>query len=360
MSLAHLCARLARAPGLTADHVQALAREAVDPTRLCAPGVVARVPLPEPVRTYLTAPEPPGVCADVQWCESHGAQLVLCLDAAYPPQLAATRGAPPVLYVQGDVAALRRPQLAVVGSRRPTPAGRRIGREFATALARAGLVITSGMAWGIDAAGHEGALEADGTTIAVFGCGLAHRYPRENSALAERILQRGALVSEFPPWEAPRRQNFPRRNRVISGLSLGTLVVEAAAESGSLITAHLAVDQGREVFAVPGSVRNPLSRGCHQLIREGAHLVETPAQVLAEIAFHQTNQQIMQNPQVPALDKEYEMLLDALGFEPVTFDTLAARSGMSGESIASMLLILELQGRVAPYPGGRYGRIDSD
>jgi len=360
MSLAHLCAYLARAPGLTAEHVQALAREATDPARLCAPGAIARVCLPEAVRTYLGAPESPAVRADVRWCESHGVHPLLCLDAAYPPQLAATRGAPPVLYVQGDVAALRRPQLAVVGSRRPTPAGRRIGREFAAALARAGLVITSGMACGIDAAGHEGALEADGATIAVLGCGLAHRYPRENAGLAERIVRRGALVSEFPPWVAPRRQNFPRRNRVISGLSLGTLVVEAAAGSGSLITANFAADQGREVFAVPGSIHNPLSRGCHQLIRGGAHLVETPAQVLAEIQFHQEHQLIMQKPQASALDKEYEMLLDALGFEPVTFDTLAARSGLSGESIASMLLILELQGRVAPYPGGRYGRIDSD
>jgi DNA processing protein len=293
MSLAHLCARLARTPGLTAEHVQTLARAAGDPAHLCAPEVIARVSLPAPARTFLAAPAPPAVCADVQWCESNGAQLVLCLDTAYPPQLAATPGAPPVLYVQGDVAALRRPQLAVVGSRRPTPAGRRIGHEFAAALAGAGLVITSGMALGIDTAGHEGALEAGGTTIAVFGCGLAHRYPRENSALAERILRRGALVSEFPPWEAPRRQNFPRRNRVISGLSRGTLVVEAATGSGSLITARFAADQGREVFAIPGSVHNALSRGCHQLIREGAHLVETPAQVLAEISFRQENQLIM-------------------------------------------------------------------
>jgi DNA processing protein len=190
-------------------------------------------------------------------------------------------------------------------------------------------------------------------------------YPAENAGLAERVRAAGALVSEFPPWAAPRPPCFPQRNRVISGLALGTVVVEAARNSGSLITAQRAGEQGREVFAVPGSIRSPLSWGCHKLIRDGAHLATSPAEVLAGLEFNKQYQilatdagggQDSASGGAP-LDKEYEMLLDALGFEPATIDTLVARSGLSGESIASMLLILELEGRIAPYPGGLYGRI---
>ena len=191
----------------------------------------------------------------------------------------------------------------------------------------------------------------------MLGTGLDRTYPAENAGLARRIAASGALASEFPPGTGARRQNFPRRNRVISGLALGTLVVEAAPGSGSLITAQRALEQGREVFAVPGSIRSPLSAGCHRLIRDGAHLVEGPADVLTQLGFRQSHQILTDSPNGGALDKEYEMLLDALGFEPAAIDTLVARSGLSGESIASMLLILELEGRVAPYPGGLYGRI---
>ncbi len=359
MSSVWVYARLARSPGLTAEHVRLLAAAAGGPEHWCDPSVLARVELPAGVRHALAHPDRAVLDADVRWCETHGACAVPCTDETYPLQLAAIRGAPPVLFVQGDLAALRRPQIALVGSRRPTPAGRRTAYAFAAQLARSELVVTSGLASGIDAAGHEGALAAGGMTIAVLGCGLAHVYPAQNAALAERIRRGGALVSEFAPLTRPRRHHFPQRNRVISGLALGTLVVEAARDSGSLITARWAADQGREVFAVPGAIGNPLSRGCHRLIREGAHLVESPGQILEEMSINPINQLLMQNRPVPALDKEYEMLLDALGFEPVTLDTLAARSGFSGESIASMLLILELQGRVAPYPGGRFGRIDS-
>jgi DNA processing protein len=190
-------------------------------------------------------------------------------------------------------------------------------------------------------------------------------YPAENLGLAARIRAAGALVSEFPPGAAPRPPCFPQRNRVISGLALGTVVIEAARGSGSLITAERALDQGREVFAVPGSIRSPLSWGCHKLIRDGAHLAASPADVLAGLEFHKQYQRLVLDAvdgQDDAgggtpLDKEYEMLLDALGFEPATVDALVARSGFSGESIASMLLILELEGRIAPYPGGLYGRI---
>ena len=355
--------RLAHAPGLTAEHVRALAAEAGgDPDRLCDPTIIARTDLPAAARRYLAGPGRTAPRADLDWCAASGAHVLLCIDAAYPFQLAATRGAPPVLYVLGDLQALRSPQLAMVGSRSPTPAGRGIALEFATSLARSGLTITSGLAVGIDAVSHEGALGAPGTTVAVLGSGLDRIYPAENAGLARRICASGALVSEFPPGTRPQRQNFPRRNRIISGLSLGTLVVEAASDSGSLITARCAGEQGREVFAIPGPIRSPLSRGCHGLIRDGAHLVETPAEILSELDFSLQNHSLIPDPPGPSaaagLDKDYEMLLDALGFEPVTLDTLVARSGLSGESIASMLLILELQGSVAPYPGGRYGRLN--
>lgn len=364
MSKVSVAARLARVPGLTAEHVRSLALEAGgDPERLCDPAIVARVDLPPAARRSLASPDRAALRADLDWCAASGAHALLCIDDAYPFQLAATQGAPPVLYVLGSVQALKAPQLAMVGARSPTPAGRSIAREFAAALAGCGLTITSGLAVGIDAASHQGALEA-GATIAVLGSGLDRIYPPQNACLATRIRGAGALVSEYPPGTPPARQNFPRRNRIISGLALGTLVVEAAADSGSLITAHWAGEQGREVLAIPGPIRSPLSRGCHRLIRDGAHLVETPAEVLPEINFSLQNQSLIMSsqgsPAAAPLDKEYEMLLDALGFEPVTLDTLVARSGLSAESIASMLLILELQGRVAPYPGGRYGRLAID
>ncbi|HEV2442772.1 MAG TPA: DNA-processing protein DprA, partial [Steroidobacteraceae bacterium] len=298
-----------------------------------------------------------------------GARLVLWGDANYPQPLAAIANAPAALYLLGDMEALKAPQLAMVGARSASPQGRAIARELAAALTQLGLTITSGLAAGIDAASHEGALAAGGRTVAVLGTGLDRIYPAANAGLARRIGACGALVSEFPPRTAPRPQNFPQRNRVLSGLALGTLVVEAAQRSGSLITAQRAAEQGREVFAVPGSIRSPLSRGCHRLIRDGAHLVEEPADVLAALQFNHSFQRLGlhvagglgadgQSPDGGTpLDKEYEMLLDALGFEPATIDTLVARSGLSGESIASMLLILELEGRIAPYPGGLYGRL---
>jgi len=195
----------------------------------------------------------------------------------------------------------------------------------------------------------------------VCGTGLDRVYPQQHEGLAARIRVRGALVSEFPPRTAPLRQHFPRRNRIISGLALGTLVVEAARHSGSLITARLAGESGREVFAIPGSIHSPLSRGCHQLLRDGAKLVEEAADVLAELRISVPKETLTTAPghlpRQPVLDKEYEMLLDALGFEPATIDVLVARTHLAPESVASMLLILELQGRVAALPGGRYGRL---
>jgi DNA processing protein len=370
MSIATVGAKLVRSPGITGDHVQALAAAAQgDLERLCEPEIIARVRLPPAAQEFLQKPDQRALEVDLEWLQASGARLVLWGEPQYPQQLAAIPGAPAALYVLGDLGVLSTPQLALVGARAASPLGRAIAREFAEALALAGLTITSGLAAGIDAAGHEGALAAGGRTVAVAGTGLDRVYPREHAALAARIRAGGALVSEFPPGMGPQRQNFPRRNRVISGLALGTLVVEAADRSGSIITAGCAAEQGREVFAVPGSIRSPLTRGCHRLIRDGAHLVEGPADVLAELGYLHLfqslgviSQGLPESGAAPSgdgapLDKEYEMLLDALDFEPATIDTLMARSGLSGESIASMLLILELEGRIAPFPGGLYGRL---
>ena len=365
MEAIKLRAMLARASGLTADHVRALFALTGAESSLCdSPQLLREVRVPPAARSYLASPDESALSADLRWIESSGVTLMSCLDAAYPTLLAQTPGAPPVLYVLGSIEALGSIQLAMVGSRNPTAAGRRNAHDFAAALARVGLTITSGLAVGVDAASHLGALDVEGVTLAVLGTGLDTVYPAANASLAARIRTRGALISEFPPRTGPAACNFPRRNRIISGLSRGTLVVEATCRSGSLITARFAAEQGREVFAIPGSIHSPQSRGCHKLIREGAKLVENLADVLSELQIPLPKQGVSSSIHLPAtlppLDKEYEMLLDALGFEPATLDELIERTGLSSESVASMLLILELDGCVAALPGGRYDRITND
>ena len=353
----------ARAPGMDARAFAALSAASPDLELLEHPERAALAPLGLSTRAiqWLTLPDAERIDADLRWLDSAGATLLAVTHAAYPPLLRETPDAPALLYVRGDITALAEPQLAMVGSRNPTAGGRATARDFAARFARAGLSITSGLALGIDAACHEGALAAQGPTIAVLGCGLDEIYPPENRALAERITGSGALISEFPPGTPPIPQNFPQRNRIIAGISHGTLVVEAAQRSGSLITARLAGVAGREVFAIPGSIDNPLTRGCHELIRQGAKLVERAEDVLSELQISLTTQLLaapsdaMKNP--PPLDKAYKILLDALAFEPASVDSLIERTGMNSESIASMLLILELDGHVAPHPGGRYSRM---
>jgi len=329
------------------------------PARLQSLGLSAAASL------WLHAPDPELIDADRAWVARDHIELIDTFNPAYPPLLAQIPTAPALLYVQGEVASLRAPQLAVVGARRPTLGARQTAARFAHCLSRAGLIITSGLALGVDAASHEGALAAGGRTVAVLGTGLDQIYPREHRALAARIAAQGALVSEFPRGTAPLRANFPRRNRIISALCLGTLVVEAAHHSGSLITARLAAQQGREVFAIPGSIHNPLARGCHALIRSGAKLVESVEDIFEEIEFYFAKQDDMwdvgqaESPIVglAPLDKGYEILLDALGFEPASVDSLVDRTGLSSQSIVSMLLILELQGAVGVHGGGRYIRL---
>ena len=360
-------ALLARTPSLKAEHLQALvaATGSLEAAACIGEHGVPGVHLPPASRMFLAAPDEAAIDADIEWIEANNARLIPCTSPDYPELLARTSRAPATLYVLGDASVLHTPQLAIVGSRSPTASGRATACDFAEFFSRAGITITSGLALGIDAASHEGALKARGVTIAVCGTGLDRVYPRRNATLAARIRERGALVSEFPPRTGPLAPHFPQRNRIISGLSFGTLVVEAARASGSLITAQHALEQGREVFAIPGSIHNPLSRGCHKLIRDGAKLVESAADVLSEVLnFLQPQALAKTQPcphrpgdSAPALDKEYEILLDALGFEPAGIDALVARTGLPSESVASMLLILELQGHVKPHAGGRFGRM---
>ncbi len=357
----------ARAPGLDANAFTALVAASPDLELLERPrsAELARLGLTTPAIQWLMCPDEARIAADLRWLAESCCTLLPCTADAYPPLLRLSPDAPPVLYVRGRVEVLHEPQLAMVGSRNPSAGGRATARQFAAHFARLGLCITSGLALGIDAACHEGALGAEGTTVAVLGHGLDELYPREHQHLAERVAAAGALVSEFPPGTPPLTYHFPRRNRIIAGLSHGTLVVEAAANSGSLITARLAGTAGREVFAIPGSIYNPLTRGCHELIRQGAKLVERPEDVLVELKISFATQLLAapatstsdSSRAAGALDKEYKILLDALAFEPVSVDSLIERTGMNSESIASMLLILELDGHVAPHPGGRYSRM---
>jgi DNA processing protein len=308
--------------------------------------------------------DPAAIERDLRWLEAPGRSLIAVNDPRYPAQLAAVPGCPPALFVEGDPALISRPQVAIVGSRAATAAGRETAFDFAARLAVQGFAITSGLAAGIDAAAHRGALEAGGVTIAVCGTGLDRVYPPEHRELAGRIAASGVLVSEFPTGTPPHARNFPRRNRLMSGLSLGVLVIEAAARSGSLITARLAGEQGREVMALPGSIHNPLARGCHRLIKDGAALIETVDDVLAALglsglagcakpAAEMCNSAEFSNG---VLDSDAEMLLNALGFEPADLDRLVERTGLAAQSVISKLQLLELEGRVESLAGGRYSR----
>jgi DNA processing protein len=355
-------ALLARVPGMTAAELAALLAAADgELERAARPALWRRTDLPPERRASLAAIDPAEISADLDWLAAAGVSVLLATDADYPQLLRAIPDAPAALYVRGDRAALATPQLAMIGSRSPTPAGRASAREFAAYFAGVGLTVTSGFARGIDAASHAGALAAGGLTIAVCGTGLDRLYPQEHATLAARICAHGALLSEVPPRTEPQRAHFLRRNRIIAGLAHGTLVVEAARNSVALMTARLAADCGREVFALPGSIHNPLARGCHQLIKSGAQLVEDGTDVLRELQNLLSKEQVMaparDAPTLRALDKEYEMLLDALEFEPATIENLVAHTHLPSESVASMLLILELEGRVATLPGGRYGRM---
>lgn len=357
---------LNRCPGLGASRIGALHREfGSGPAILAQPaGELRRFGLDDAAVRFLKATDKNEIAADQTWLEVADHHLLTLDDADYPVLLRNITDPPPVLYASGDPGVLAMPQLAIVGTRRPTPQGKDTAYEFSRYLACTGLTITSGLALGIDAAAHRGALAGDGKTVAVCGTGPDQIYPGANARLAKELAVNGVLITEFPVGTPPRKHHFPQRNRVISGLALGTLVVEAARRSGSLITARLAAEQGREVFAIPGSIHSPLSRGCHQLIRDGAKLVETVGDIYDELAAiaglvlktGDTEASDTGPETAPDLDEDYVKLLEFMGPAPAAVDSLVERSGLTPAEVSSMLLIMELKGHVESTPDGKYGR----
>lgn len=351
---------LQRVPGLGPVTITKLLTQYGSPQQILRqPGKVSG--LNEKVQAGLREPDWQQVESDMAWLDHEHRHLITIEDSRYPPLLREISDPPVMLYVQGDVSLLSQWQLAVVGSRNPSPSGRNTAYDFSRYLAAGGLSITSGLASGIDGAAHQGALAGGGKTIAVVATGLDRVYPAQHRQLAHQIVELGAMVSEYPLGTSPRPELFPRRNRIISGLSLGTLIVEAALKSGSLITARMAMEQAREVFAIPGSIHNPLSRGCHQLIREGAKLVETADDILEELgalAGVSAPESEMEQAESCSHEKDgdYRILFEHLGFDPIPIDKLIENSGLTADAVSSMLLLLELEGEVASLPGGRYVR----
>ncbi|MEO7936152.1 MAG: DNA-processing protein DprA [Dokdonella sp.] len=333
----------------------------------------ASIDLGEETRRWLDAPDRQAIDSDLHWLAGPNHHLLGWDGPDYPSLLREIPGAPAALFVDGDPDLLWMPQVAIVGSRSASESGLAITRRFSRALATAGFAITSGMADGIDAAAHRAALEVGRPTLAVLGTGPDLVYPRKHRELAAEISAHGALISEFPPATPGKAEHFPRRNRIISGLSLGTLVVEASLKSGSLITARYATEQGREVFAIPGSINSPVARGCHQLIRDGARLTETVDEIISELsglaaALGDRLRLRLQGEDEGRIeadvgltrhqrDPDYRRLLDALGHDEVDLDTLGERSGLSSAALSSMLLLLELEGEVSCARGGKYVRI---
>lgn len=296
------------------------------------------------------------VARALAWAAQPGCSIVTLADDVYPRLLLEISDPPPLLYAQGRIELLARPALAIVGSRNATQQGEANAGSFAKTLSDAGLTIVSGLALGIDAAAHRGGIAGASSTVAVLGTGADVIYPSRNAALAAQIAERGLLITEFPLGTAPAAQNFPRRNRLISGLARGCLVVEAALASGSLITARAAADQGREVFAIPGSIHSPLSKGCHALIKSGAKLVESAEDVLSELSGFRPTASASTTQDPPSANDSG--LLAHMGHDPVDVDALCSRAGMSAEQVCSELLRLELHGRVAALPGGLYQRLE--
>ncbi|MDR0249901.1 MAG: DNA-processing protein DprA [Burkholderiales bacterium] len=353
--------------GLSAPVLARLLREFGTPEAVLAVSPAGLAPfVPKATLARLQSPDAERLEATQTWLSEEGHQLVTWDDPDYPSALLELNDAPPVFFFVGQREILSRPALAIVGSRNATPQGLDNARAFAAALSQAGVAIVSGMALGIDAAAHEGGLTSVGSSLAVIGTGPDRVYPARNHALAHRLAEKGGILSEFLPGTPPLPANFPRRNRIISGLAQGVLVVEATLSSGSLITARLAGEQGREVFAVPGSIHSPFSKGCHKLIREGAKLVETAQDILDElpvlrqaplsspssIAIAQASSDAM--AQDGETDKKTIGLLAALGHDPVDLDTLVERTSHSADTLQAELVMLELQGRVAALPGGRW------
>lgn len=345
---------LSLVPGLGGQSLRALLSTFGLPENVfAAPAAQLARAVPAPLaRSILERNREAAVRRALEWASLPRHAIVTLADPHYPKQLLEIPDPPALLYVHGDAARLSSLSLAVVGSRNATPQGLANARAFARTLSGAGVTIVSGLALGIDSAAHRGGLEERGATIAVLGTGLDIVYPRQNEALAGEIAAHGALVSEFALGTPPVAGNFPRRNRLISGLARGCLVVEAAYPSGSMITARLAAEQGRDVFAIPGSIHSPLAKGCHALIKQGAKLVETAEDVLDELGVPAG-----QREPAPAAPIAGTELLAHMGFDPCDIDTLVARSGLTAEAVSAMLLQLELEGKVGSLQGGLYQRL---
>ena len=312
--------------------------------------------------TYLKDPDFQRIEKELAWENENLHHIIPLNHEKYPSLLKEISNPPPVLYAIGNIDLLEQPQIALVGSRNPTKSGSDNAFQFSHFLAKNGFTITSGLALGVDGEAHKGALAASGGTIAVTGTGLDRVYPARNKQLAHNIVDnQGLILSEFPLGTPPLAENFPRRNRIISALSLGTLVIEAALQSGSLITARTAGEQGREIFAIPGSIHNPLAKGCHQLIRQGAKLVETAEHILEELGHileWKNNGPIVDDKSgVINLPTEVFEFLEQMCFEPTSVDKLVEQSGLTPEAVSSILLVLELQGCIESLPGGAYTRI---
>jgi len=346
--------RLTLVPGVSPRAQQDLLREFKTPQGvLCASATqISRVVEPEVATAFARGAEQSLVARTSEWLQGADRHLIALGDVQYPPQLLELEGPPTVFYAIGNPEWLRRPAIGVVGSRNATSQGIADAESFSRALSAAGLTIVSGLAHGIDAAAHRGGLHEAGSTVAVMGTGPDRVYPRANEALAREIVAHGCLVSEFPLGTRPAAGNFPRRNRLISGLARAVLVVQAAEESGSLITARLAAEQGRDVFALPGSIHSPLAKGCHKLIKEGAKLVDDVDDILSELG-------VAPRAGLKRAPAPSHFLLAAMGFDALTVDEILARTGTTFASIAVELSALEIDGRIEALAGGRYQQVVS-
>jgi DNA processing protein len=353
--------RLTLVPGIGAARQRQLLAAFGPPDKIFSSSrhAIAQIIGDELAGRLLAADTQAQIQATQEWLQEAGNTILTLGDPDYPVCLLEISDPPVLLYVKGNPAWLNRPSLAMVGARSATPQGAATARAFAQSLAGVGLTIVSGLALGIDAAAHEGAVAEAGGTVAVIGTGIDRIYPASNKALAHRIAEAGAIVSEFPLGTPALAANFPRRNRIIAGLARGVLVVEAALGSGSLITARLAAEQGREVFAIPGSIHSPLSKGCHRLIRDGAKLVETAADVLEELRWNGLAAQPSSPPPqpIPEPAPEESQVLAALGHDPADLDALAQRCGLTADALYAILLPMELDGRIARLPGGRFQQL---
>jgi DNA processing protein len=350
--------KLAFIPGLGPVRLRKLLETVGEPDAVFAtsPGTLRHAVGPEVAEAIQRGGNSEAATAALHWRDQPDHHLLTLTDEAYPQLLRETADPPPILFIKGNVSLLARPALAVVGSRNATTQGCVDAEAFARVLSDAGLVIVSGLALGIDAAAHRGGLAGAARSIAVIGTGIDIVYPARNRALAHSLAEEGALISEFPLGMHAAAGNFPRRNRVLSGLSLGCLVIEAAVHSGSLITARFAAEQGRDVFAIPGSIHSPLSKGCHLLIKQGAKLVDSAQDVLEELRMVAPVPAQRDAATTPP-DAETAQVLTALGWDPCDADTLAVRTGIAPAALQSLLLSLELAGEIALLPGGRLQRM---